>query len=358
MNRHLLHGHLPPDHPCRRALLLADAHGSATKSLSTFLDKLLPDGNDAAISPGSYNPDVKIAYSTIYVVPSNIKDDSGSSGGQRQVRPSFKNPATQTWNAEIKSIITSRWPNGFIVHRDQSQHELRVAGVLSGEPSLITAYTSSPPRDLHTDRAIQIFGPSCVTLPTFKTVERQAAKHANFSDLNLCEWATLQHTILDKSGVFIPTSTCCDIIRGRRRARPVLCDWQDRLLAEVSRTHFIELPITGHRRNFIAFDRGAIVNFPVQGIAAATVCAIDHRLRATWLDPDKNARDPFAFLFFNGYDALSIDCKDEQTAHDCKAALEAAERWVEQSGYWALICAHYGHFIPLAGEAKLIPAKP
>ena len=92
-----------------------------------------------------------IAYPTWYVTPSHIKNDSGSAGGTIQGRITCKQPSAQTFPKPIKNCIRSRYDGGKIVAMDLSQAELRVAALLSGETSMISAYNDG--MDLHADRA-------------------------------------------------------------------------------------------------------------------------------------------------------------------------------------------------------------
>lgn len=167
--------------------LLRHARTDPTTNLSTLIP--LTPTRHSPLPPLRPSPppdlaeDIGLGFPTIYAVPSNAKDTSGSGGGQVQSRLSFKNPAAPTWPPAIKACIRSRYKGGTAWVFDLSQIELRVAGILSGEPSILNNYVTGG--DLHTERCIDLFGteelerrygPNWRKNPTFKENERQWAK--------------------------------------------------------------------------------------------------------------------------------------------------------------------------------------
>jgi hypothetical protein len=361
-NRQILREALPPKHPLRFPLLLANAYADSTKLIDSFLtpllygskkrkqsDVLLPQPSS---TPRNGNRDVQLAYPSWYTVPSVVKDDIDDPGGQRQARPSCTHPAAQTFPRPIRTY-KSRWREGCILAWDQSQHELRTAALLSGDEYLVSAYRRDA--DLHAERAIQIYGDEIKDHPDFRRVYRQAAKHANFTDLNWGQAHTLQHTILTKSGVSVPLSLCEEIVAARPVQRPGLFAWQTDLVARARRETYIELPFTGHSRRFIfgrKYKDSEVVNFPIQAVAAITLQCMEHVMHDEFL-PELNDEDPDCFLFLNHYDALYFDCKTRKVAERVEGALTAAMAEVEWNGYWGWMQNLTGYDVPLKGDCTI-----
>jgi hypothetical protein len=362
LNRDLFRGVLPGGDPRRQALMLANEEAFSSKMLSSFITKLLyhrskhPEDVADKLLPcqqhdPDLNPDTLIGYPFVRVIPSPSKDDADDDRGQRQCRPSWTHPPAQTFHKVIRQY-QSRWHGGVILSWDQSQHELRTAGVLSHDAQLVKVFQEG--LDPHAETAKHIWGDSIQDHPRFKSLYRQAAKHSNFEMLNLGGADTLQHTILNKGGFLYPIEDCRRLVNSRKTVYPDLARWQDQIVAQAQRDGFLTLPITGHSRCYLGeTEPTKIVNFPIQGIAAVTVWYILHRAFAKSL-PDIDLQRPLALPILNHYDAGLFDCRDPAAADWMQQQLYDSMKWVEQSGYWARICEHYGAFIPLEGEATII----
>jgi uracil-DNA glycosylase family 4 len=180
-NRNYLSTLLPEGHRLEKLTHYFDLYQKASKLVSSYTFPLLrhsPKNEKKQASrliPIRVDGEVAtIAYPTWYPIPGAIKDGEGSEGGTLQARITCKGPAIQTLPYSIKSTITSRWLGGSMFMFDLSQIELRVAGLLSGEPSLIENYQRGG--DLHTQRTIQMFGEDIVRDPYFKSQYRQVGK--------------------------------------------------------------------------------------------------------------------------------------------------------------------------------------
>lgn len=308
--------------------------------------------------------DVGLAYPTIYAVPSNVKDNRGSSGGQKQSRLSFKHPSAQTWPPEVKACVRSRFRNGRLFWFDLSQIELRVAGVLSGEPSILLNYNLG--RDLHTDRTLDLFGePTLLTRygpgwrkhPDFKDNERQWAKKFNFEDLYAAGPEKMQIIFIEETEKFLPLSFFRDVVASRRRLRPVLLAWQDSLLKRATRDGRLELPFFGQSRYFEGGAGskdgggtaiGEILNFPVQCTAANTLHRIYFAVCRALPSLSRHSR---ILPFLNVYDSLVIDAHPAE-APSVPAIIEAAVDYVRTRDYWSWLTDHYGYTCPLSYELK------
>ncbi|MFN6254467.1 MAG: DNA polymerase, partial [Acetobacteraceae bacterium] len=383
-NRTLLLSLLSPTSPLRPAFTEWTSCSRLNKVISTYLYPLLHgsrnprsdgsrDTTSVAIKPptqgvfaGGYDPDVLLAYPSIFVTPSQEGKDStaGDSGGQSQVRLSFKKPAAQTFPPVVKKCLRSRYRGGSIVSHDLSQIELRVPGVLSGEPTLITEYQLPKP-DLHTKRAVFVFGPSILSSPDFKCGDmrkdpRQWAKKLNFSDLYWAFAKRMQASMLKDTGRLFPFDFFLSIVRSRPTLRPVLYDWQCRLIADTRRLGHITLPFTGAGRSFTDFDptnedqayiTSEVLNCPIQTTAATVQRAIEHAALSS-----KEARSLLSHgliaPFLDVHDACYTDCHPSALSAYLALYQDAVER-IATTGYWSHICEHYGHYVPLVAECTI-----
>jgi hypothetical protein len=373
-NRRLIASHLPDSHPARTIFECADKHSTAQKLVSSYTYPLLrhrrtkPTDKSSVLIPVTGTTDIGIAYPTWYTVPS-VPKDSGSEGGTIQARITCKNPAAQTFPAVIKDCEHSRYPGGSIVSFDLSQIELRVAAILSGEPTLLAAFNSG--LDLHTQRTLAIFGQDAKDRPDFKAL-RQIGKTVNFADLFGASSARLQRSVLDMSGTLYPLSFFDQIVASRHAQRPGLVGWQYSLCKQAEEQGYIELPYTGHTRTFTGFRlderawrnkrelkqvlaRGGksmiseVCNFPVQATAGNVMLAIQnfiHRALGPLTSPTSHKQPQ---LFLQVYDALYFDCPPgtEKQAADL---MWAAVEFVGTAGYWYELCKRSGHHAPLVYE--------
>ena len=373
-NRRLIASHLPDSHPARTIFECADKHSTAQKLVSSYTYPLLrhrrtkPADKSSVLIPVTSTPDIGIAYSTWYTVPS-VPKDSGSEGGTIQARITCKNPAAQTFPSVIKDCETSRYPGGSIVSFDLSQIELRVAAVLSGEPTLLAAFNDGV--DLHTQRTLAIFGQDTKDRPDFKAL-RQIGKTVNFADLFGASSARLQRSVLDMSGTLYPLSFFDQIVASRYEQRPGLVGWQYSLCKQAEANGYIELPYTGHTRTFTGFRlderawrnkrelkqvlaRGGksmiseVCNFPVQATAGNVMLAIQnfiHRALGPLTSPTSHKQPQ---LFLQVYDALYFDCPPSTEKHAADLMWAAVE-FVGTAGYWNMLCNRSGHHAPLVYE--------
>jgi hypothetical protein len=373
-NRRLIASHLPDSHPARTIFECADKHSTAQKLVSSYTYPLLrhrrtkPTDRSSVLLKRTDRPDIGVAYPTWYTVPS-VPKDSGSEGGTIQARITCKNPAAQTFPAVIKDCEESRFEGGSIVSFDLSQIELRVAAILSGEPTLLAAFNDG--LDLHTQRTLAIFGQDAKDRPDFKSL-RQIGKTVNFADLFGASAARLQRSVLDMSGTLYPMTFFEQIVSSRYDQRPGLVWWQHSLCKQAETAGYIELPYTGHTRTFTGFRlderawrskrelkqvlaRGGksmiseVCNFPVQATAGNVMLAIQnfiHRALGPITSPTSH-RQPL--LFLQVYDALYFDCPAGTEEHAADLMRDAVE-FVGTAGYWSELCNRSGHHAPLIYE--------
>lgn len=348
-NRHLIQTHLlPTDYTELRVLEAASAHQRAQKMLSTYVFPLLvgkrnkPEDKSSVVLP-FHNPTGGadgLAFPVWYPVPAAAKDASGSEGGTIQGRITCKHPSAQTFPPQIKDCVTSRFHGGTILSLDLSQIELRVAALCSGDKSLLAAFNDG--LDLHTDRAVQLFGKGALNSPTFKTLERQVGKTMNFADLFLASPFRMRMSVHEMTGKLMPLSFFEEVAETRPEARPGLHAWQQSLLRRVDTDGHLTLPFTGQSRTFVggsAEHLNEIVNFPIQTQAGNTLLAIQRAIA-----PLLSSR---VRMFLQVYDAVYLDVHPDIDLDSLKAKLKFHIEEVRDRGYWSLLQSHYGHTVPL-----------
>lgn len=413
-NRNLLLVHLPSDSPVREGLDLWRRHTKASKMLSSFIypvryhlrnrvtnekSRLIPFSPSSPyqkpLSPElaakkkidpprrprlAYPPRSNLGVFATYF-PFPMSYEGGDEGGTQQVRITCKNPAKPTWPKPIKECITSRYPGGSPLWIDLSQIELRTAAVLSGEPSMLEAYRER--RDLHGGRVFELLEqheliermgeappqiPDLVasrlgdrqalsvwrSLPSFE-LWRQSGKTVNFADLFRAAAIVMQVTFLRDNGLIVPLEIFQRAVDGRPHLRPVLYEWQERLIHEAVQKGYTELPFFGQSRSYPGSDdhiRGkmesTVVNFPVQASAANVTLSIQFEIRRR-ISRSRRLQQT-AFQTDNIYDAIGFDSPPHLVPYLRDIVRDSIE-FVATKGYWARLCDHTGHHCPLEYES-------
>lgn len=347
-NRNLIRGALLDTDTREIAVLTAAAaHQRAQKMLSTYVWPLLdgkrnkPEDKSSIVLPLPHPGEADgLAFPVWYPVPAAAKDASGSEGGTIQGRITCKHPSAQTFPPEIKACIKSRFHGGTILSLDLSQIELRVAALCSGDKSLLAAFNDG--LDLHTDRAVQLFGTKVKESPTFKQRERQVGKTMNFADLFLASPFRMRMSVHEMTGELMPMAFFEQVAETRPDARPGLHAWQQSLLRRVDTDGHLVLPFTGQSRTFVggsAEHLNEIVNFPIQTQAGNTLLAIQRAI-APLLGPRVK-------MFLQVYDAVYLDLHPEVDIEALKQKLKFHIEEVRDRGYWAKLQSHYGNTVPL-----------
>jgi len=292
-----------------------------------------------------------MVFPSWHLFPGPFKDGSGRAGGTMQGRITATGPPFQTNPRVIKGCIVSRRPpgEGVIIAGDLSQIELRVPGILSGEPSLIANYQRGD--DLHRQRAIDVFGPEVLGNPHFHGGDneldpRQWAKQFNFADQYRAGAKKLRELLLDEVGRLFSWDLCKSVVRRRPTLRPVLWEWQEQCLAEARRSGYLHLPFTGQSRFLDPDDdHNAILNFPIQTTAGNVL----HRLKH-YVVPRLPAG---VWMFGDIYDALMFDAPT-QAVGDVTGLLQEGVKWLVEADYWGMLQEWYGHEVPLEIEVKVV----
>lgn len=354
-NRNLLLAHLPATETSRIAALQhATSHQQAQKQLSTYVVPLLrhrrndPDVVSARAIPTT-NRSLGMAYPTWYIIPSSAKESSSEdSGGTIQGRITCKNPSAQTFPPAIKACICSRWPGGTILTMDLSQVELRVAALCSGDGVLLAAFNDG--LDLHSDRALEIFGSSIANAPDFRTFWRQVGKTINFADLFLASAFRMRMSVHEMTGTLLPLSLFQRIEQQRPQSRPGLWAWQQSLIALADAQGYLILPFMGQSRTFTGGAKAylnEIVNFPIQTQASNTLIHIQHHLHRHLRPLSSLDSTPCTTMFLQIYDSIYLDVPEGQIPEAKAQLADAVSAVTSPSGYWHMLQQYYGHEVPL-----------
>jgi hypothetical protein len=358
VNRHHLLNLLPRDHMRSRVLRIMELHSKAVKLHSSYVFPLLHHRKNHPSDKKSklvkYR-DAWMAYPTWYITPSPTKDGGGDSGGTVQGRITCKSPSRQTFPKQISRLCRSRWGRGWSPDFDLSQIELRVAGVLSGEPALVGAYQEE--RDLHRERAQQIFEQEEIS-----NAQRQVGKMVNFADLFESSAETMQAQVLAMTGIEMPLSLFRHIQYSRPEHRPVLTEWQKALKAWVNKHHYLELPIIGQSRWYVGGVSGKnkheIVNQPIQTLAGNVLLEIQHNLGQRIPHPLQRApAQTNVHQTCQVYDAVYLDCHPGVDVEWLRGVIQEAVTLCETQGIWAELQDLTGHRVPLKYDLEGFPPE-
>ena len=316
--------------------------------------------------------DIYIAYPSWFITPSPFKDNSDSEGGTLQSRITCKDPPEQTAPDVIQDCRRSRFgPSGVLLSMDLAQIELCVPALLSGEPNLVVPITNDD--DLHTLRAIATFGadylkgkyPELASVPfnlwkkvckAFAKLERQVGKRINFADLFRAGWEKIRNSVYDDIGIWVDPSIFQFAVSNRPVDRPLLWEWQERLIADAHRDGFLSLPFTGQSRTFLGgdkFDVNEIVNFPVQTTASNVLLCIQQFISARLPPLQLHTSMHHTHLCCNTYDALLFDTH-RSNLPALRSLIAESLSFVQTRGYWHLLQSLYSRTVPLRYELKEI----
>jgi len=300
----------------------------------------------------------EFAYSSYFVTPAYEKDSGGAFGGTIQGRITAKGPARQTFPPSIDACQVSRWEGGYIVSYDLDQIELKVPAVASGEPVLLAAFDPDNPIDLHTKKAIDLFGSENLVfscgLPLDKSNDafredwRDPAKHINFGGQYRAGPAKLMMTVLRKADRILPLSVFQDAVDHRPTDMPVFWNWQEKIILEARTNGYLHLPFIGQTRMFMGgekYDVSEIVNFPIQTTAGNILLRLQAYCHHHGIP--LNHRSPPYYMISQVYDSIQFDCRDECAVLMCHHLMSDAITFESTHGYWRAFCDHHGHFLPL-----------
>lgn len=171
-----------------------------------------------------------------------------------------------------------RAPDGYqFVTGDLSQIELRVAGLISGDPVINEAYANG--RDLHCEVAAERAGkePADVT-----KIERQAAKAINFGLIFGAGAETLRQQAISSYGLDMSLEEAIEAKAFFHGKYERLTEWQQESVAYANAYGYSESPYIKLTRHYDNYVYTHAMNFPVQSgaweVLALAMVYIDARL--------------------------------------------------------------------------------
>jgi DNA polymerase I-like protein with 3'-5' exonuclease and polymerase domains len=195
-----------------------------------------------------------------------------------------------------------RAPEGWqFITGDLSQIELRVAGLISGDPAINDAYAHG--RDLHREVAAERAGKAAgeVTKP-----ERQAAKAINFGLIFGAGAKTLREQAINSYGIEMSLEDAKEAKAFFHGKYARLSDWQQEVVAEANAYGYSESPFTKLTRHYDDRVYTHAMNFPVQSgaweVLALAIIHIDRHL------PENGS----IRISHHVYDELCLVAKDDQ----------------------------------------------
>lgn len=275
-NLQLIMASYPAADPRRRVPALLKAYRHYQKIQTSYTAKLLGGKQDGLI--GSEN----IAYPSWFPVPGHpSRDATEEEGGTIQARFAASNPSAQNEPPVVKNCITTRFgEQGLVLWADESQLELRIATLLSGDDLYMRAYSQD--LDVHHQTAELIYPDRDLnalsrTSPVAYNQCRQIGKKTNFLVLYRGGPKKLQETVRADVGIELPFPACQRIVNSYWPKHPRLFGWQEALYDVACTLGYLEL-WTGWSRTFSGTPKvvrdtyfNEIPNFPVQTYAAQVV---------------------------------------------------------------------------------------
>jgi DNA polymerase-1 len=194
-----------------------------------------------------------------------------------------------------------RAPKGFqFVTGDLSQIELRVAGLISGDPVINGAYADG--RDLHREVAAER---ARKPLDQISKDERQAAKAINFGLLYGAGSETLRKQAIASYGIEMSPEDAEEAKAFFHQKYARLTEWQQEIVAETNFQHYSESPHMKLTRHYGKRVYTHAMNFPVQSgaweVLALAIIYIDQHL----------PKDGSILISHHVYDELCLIARDD-----------------------------------------------
>jgi DNA polymerase-1 len=294
-----------------------------------------------------------VIYPKWYPVPSEY--EGGASGGTKQARIVCNGPAAQTFPPSVKSAITCRFKDGYLIWYDYSQIELRVAALLSNDPVMCAEYAGKP--DLHTKSARLVFGDAFCDdfiakhgMPEWKGSKyRQAGKVLNFLMLYLGGADTFRLSLMRDVGLDYPINKCQAAIDAFKKRHARFFDWQCENMAFVRKHRYFELPLIGQSRIFMGGKKNIekagpeVANIPVQAVAAVIMQSSQFHLWHRCKELNIRTVVPI-----NVYDAAAIEVPKLEIFQ----VRSLMKDLLPNPPYYQDLCDHLGRTLPLDYDVK------
>ena len=346
---------LPKSDPRRRAVRFMQLYANTAYLINHYGNGLLHSNHGIINGP--------LCYPQWHPVP-NItgKDDNSESDkefGTIQGRITCSKPALQTDPAIIKACLSSRFRPGILVIADESQLELRIAGLLSGDEALLREFMSET-GDPHGALAAAIFPdipPDLNRKSAWWTVYRQVSKRVNFLTIYGGGPTKLQQSIRKDIGHLVdvdamfPIPECERIIGMLRAYYPRYYEWHEEMIRSAGSLGYIET-ITGWSRTFSGGEpvvrstfSNEAANCPIQMTSAHLVLSAQYAIQSAIL-----YRGLSALVNANVYDAVRIEAPVEER----QELLEIIEKPLTHPPLLDTLESELGRTVPLRYEVSIV----
>ena len=237
----------------------------------------------------------------------------------------------------------SRYPGGKLVEYDASQDHLRMAALLSGDPSLMEAYNKEG-ENIHLRTASTVFADKYT--PAFKEEHPKlytVSKNLNFLVLFRGGANAFQSEAREKAGIELDINFCQGAIEKWHRKHQVYKAWQDEMIVLAAHQGYLVLP-TGWSRTFgygelnLAGQAAEVCNFLHQAPCAQITQSAHYMAKRNFLKYRLRSK-----LCLNIYDANFVDIyPGEEPAVDeivgesmsCPPLLKVYENWCGRTIPW------------------------
>lgn len=343
-NVNLLRRVVPATHPDAKALRWLARLKDALKVRDSYLKPMLGMTGKEKKRPAALVG--ARAFPTWYVVPGRESDESDREGGTQQIRMAAQNHAVQTEPPKIEAMRVSRWGRkGALVSLDESQVELRIPILFSGDPRMMEVFVKGI--NLHKKTADMFLG-----WPVDKKkhpLEYLLGKTLNFARLFGAGATKLQAVGRCDLGLEFSREKCQGFLDADRQEYKVLYEWQDELVREARANGYLTVPISGASRTFLGdleSQRPTILNIKVQATAAMVTQSAQHELSR--------------MIRREGWPVLPIANVHDEGIYDCHG--DFAEEFASLAlpvfrnpPVWQELLALPGmHPVPLDAEAKIL----
>jgi len=339
---------LLPEGPQKESLGAYQTYKEHSKIVSTYTGPLL---NSTIKGVVTRDGDIGMVYPSWYPIPL-YSDRGGSaegkSGGQIQGRFSCQKPARQTEPPSIRKCSCSRFKGGSIIECDMSQDHLRMAAILSGDPTLMQVYNTEG-GSIHMETAGTIFPDLiCDDFKSRYHKEYVLCKSLNFAIIFRCGAQTFQQTALHDVGIELDLEFCVRAIKSWSEKYYEYWAWQDRMIRLAGKQGYLVLP-TGWSRTFGMGQRAAevqaneILNFLHQGNCAQLTHSAHYKIQREYQAHHLRSR-----ICLNIYDALFCD----RYPGEEEVATEILYRNMNRPPLLPVLEEYYGRSVPWVAELK------
>mgnify|MGYP001615282656 CR=1 FL=1 len=249
--------------------ILADAAPNATPAGREFIRLLTSSPKDkaAGLHEFGWRPALKLRTTYIDRLPvhadGRIHPDfivTGTVTG----RFAHRNPNSSNFPKWMRKIVVPD-PGHVLVGADAKQLEWRCSAHLSGDPALLSVFTSG--RDPHREAAAQVFRkpPEEVT-----SIERDFWKRVLYAMSYGGTWETAFNSLRTEFPE-VRATEIEEVFHRITRSFPRWMAWRNEIVAEGRKRGFLRSPLLGRRRYFRGSKLTEMLNFPAQSLAADTL---------------------------------------------------------------------------------------